>query len=148
VAIIAVLALATGGTIAAFLQVAGHYKDAATRLDYVITVTSNLTGQITDHESQAHSLWNGVPVDRVVFLRQQDQIVAQFDQALVRLQDPEQRNLMADASRNWRSVYASRGLWGPSAGPRVGVTLKEQQQFGSDSDDVVTTLSRLTELVR
>lgn len=144
VVLLSVISLAISGTVIAFLQVGAHYRDAAIRLNQAIALTNKLTGEITDHESQAHSLWNGSAVDQAGYLRQQRQIVTLFDQALVELTGRGEHTLVAHASRTWRSVLISRGLWGPSAAPRPGVTLEMQQQFGSDSDEIIVTLSRLT----
>jgi hypothetical protein len=96
--------LAIGGTTVAFLQVASHYKDAATRLNQEITATNKLTGEITDDEAQAHSVWNGSTIDLAGYLRQQQLIVTLFDQALVQLSGPGERALVDHASQTWRSV--------------------------------------------
>lgn len=140
-----VLSIAVAGTIVAYLQVVSHYKNAASQLERTLSLSSTLTDAITAHEQDAHLLWNGVNVDRAVYLRQQEQISRLFDAGLAAQHSPKQHQLLLHASQIWRDVLTSRGLWGPTAAPGHKVTLAMQQQFGGDSDEVAITLSQLSQ---
>jgi diguanylate cyclase (GGDEF)-like protein len=141
--ILAALSLAVAGTMVADYQVVDHYKTAASQQQRTLALSSQLTDALTAHEAQAHALWNGAPVDRVLYQRQQDQINSLFEKGIRELRDPDQQALLVKASVTWRQVLTSRGLWAPSAAPDPHVTLSMQQQFGSASDQVTVTVSLL-----
>lgn len=142
--LLAALCLATGGTAAAFVQVAGHYRAAAGQLEHTLALSAKLTDAITAHESLAHTLWNGEPVDRAAYLVQERDILALFGTGLRSLPGGKQHDLLERASSTWHEVLVSRGLFGPSAKPLAGVTLTMQQQFGQDSDGVAGVLADLS----
>ncbi len=141
---LATLSIAVAGTIAADYQVVGQYKSAANQIELALSLSSKLTDSITGHESLAHALWNGTPIDRSLYQRQQDHIISLFDTGLRELRDPDQHALLVKALTTWRQVLVSRGLWAPSAAPDPHVTLALQQQFGSASDAVTVTVSQLS----
>jgi diguanylate cyclase (GGDEF)-like protein len=125
-------------------QVVGRYQTAANQMETVQALSSRLTDTLAGHEALAHALWNGAPIDRISYQRQQNQIVSLFDTGIRELRDPDQRMLLATASATWRRVLVSRDLWAPSAAPDPGVTLTLQQQFAQASDEVSVTVSRLS----
>jgi len=139
---IGVLILALSGVFISYLQVVGHYRTAAVGLDQAIALSSELTDAITAHEAVAHTLWNGDPVDRRLYLSQQADITALLQNGAAKLDSKDEQLLLAHAAETWRDVLVTRGLWGPSAAPRPGVTLAMQQQFGSDSDEVTSRSAR------
>lgn len=142
--LLAALGLATTGTAVAFAQVVGHYRAAASQLEHTLALSAELTDAITDHESLAHTLWNGEPVDRAAYVDQERQITILFSDGLRDLPGRHQQDLLRQASQIWREVLVSRGLFGPSANPLGGVTLAMQQQFGHDSDEVAGILATLS----
>lgn len=141
---LATLATAVAGTIAADHLVVGRYRTAANQIEAALLLSSKLTDSITTHESLAHSLWNGTAIDRSLYQRQQDEIISLFATGMRELRGPDQQALLAQASATWRQVLVSRGLWAPSAAPDPHVTLALQQQFGSASDAVTVTVSLLS----
>jgi diguanylate cyclase len=145
-AIILVLVLSIGGTVAAFLQVAAHYRDAAVRLDNAIALTTELTTRITAHEADAHNLWNGslLPAARAHYVPDQDAIVALFAQAEKTMRDAPQHALVVETRQRWEKIYVERHLWGAGARRNPGVTVTLQQRFGADSDRVIVELTLLT----
>ena len=140
---LSVLGIAVAGTIVADYQVVGHYKSAAGQVELALSLSSQLTDAITAHEALAHTLWNGGPVDHVLYARQQNQISAQFDTGIREIRNPDQHALLAKASTAWRQVLVSRGLWAPAT-PDPHVTDVMQQQFASDSDAVGVVMSQLS----
>jgi diguanylate cyclase (GGDEF)-like protein len=141
---LATLGIAVAGSLVADYQVVGRYKTAADQMETVQALSSRLTDTLAGHEALAHALWNGAPIDRSSYQRQQNQIVSLFDTGIHELRDPEQRALLAQAATTWRRVLVSRGLWAPSAAPDPRVTLTLQQQFAQASDEVSDTVSQLT----
>jgi diguanylate cyclase (GGDEF)-like protein len=141
---LSVLSVAVAGTMVADYQVVGHYKTAASQIELALSLSSQLTDAITAHESLAHALWNGSPVDHVLYQRQQDQISALFGTGIRELRNPDQHALLVKASTAWRQVLVGRGLWAPSATPDPHVTDTLQQQFASDSDAVGVVMSQLS----
>jgi diguanylate cyclase (GGDEF)-like protein len=141
---LAALSIAVAGTMVADYQVVGHYKTAANQMELALSLSAQLTDATTGHEALAHALWNGTPIDRALYQRQQDQINSLFDVGIRELDDPQQHALLVKASTTWRHVLTSRGLWAPTAAPDPHVTLVLQQEFGSASDAVGVTVSQLS----
>ncbi|HEX5402070.1 MAG TPA: diguanylate cyclase [Pseudonocardiaceae bacterium] len=141
---LATLGVAVAGSLVADYQVVGRYKTAADQMETVQALSSRLTGTLAGHEALAHALWNGAPIDRSSYQRQQNQIISLFDTGIRELRDPDQRALLVEAAATWRQVLISRGLWAPSAAPDPGVTLTLQQQFAQASDKVSVTVSQLS----
>jgi len=141
---LATLSIAVAGTMVAYYQVVSHYKTAANQMELALSLSAQLTDATSGHEELAHALWNGTPIDRALYQRQQNQITALFDTGIRELREPDQHTLLVTASTTWRQVLTSRGLWAPSAAPDPHVTLALQQQFGSASDAVGETLSHLS----
>jgi diguanylate cyclase (GGDEF)-like protein len=144
VLMLAALGLAMAGTTAAFVQVVGHYRAAASQLEHALALSSQLTDAITTHEAQAHALWNGAPIDPVLYQRQERGIIALFDEGRRDLHSAGQRKLLLQASQTWYDVLASRDLFGPSAKPRPGVSAEVQGTFAKDSDEVAGLLGTLS----
>ena len=141
---IVALSLALTGTSLAYLRVISYYGTAARHLDSVVSLSSEVQKSVADHEGLAHLLWNGSPVDRSLYLRQQVRIERQFALGKAELTHSNEAGLLARASGLWRGVLQSRGLWAPGAQAKPGVTLANQQLFGAASDRVTVTLSELS----
>jgi diguanylate cyclase (GGDEF)-like protein len=139
------LILALAGVTATYLQMAGRYRFAAQHLDMAISETSALNAAVNDHEIQSHQLWQGTAIDRVAYLRSQDQITSLFRASLRDLHGAGEHALVAHAWQVWRYQLSSRGLWGPQARPRPGgVTAAMQAAYGSAQDQVYFTFGRLS----
>jgi diguanylate cyclase (GGDEF)-like protein len=145
-AMLTVLSVALVGSVVAYLQVVGHYESATNQLQRGLSLSSQLTDAIPEHEGFAHKLWGGDTVDETVYLRQQQQISHLFDEGLRDLHSPEEHRLLSEAASTWREVLTSRGLWAPSAHARPGVTQAIQLEFAEASDEVAGMLSRLSKI--
>ncbi|HEX9336573.1 MAG TPA: GGDEF domain-containing protein, partial [Pseudonocardiaceae bacterium] len=138
------LSIAVAGTMVADYQVVGHYKTAAGQMELALSLSSQLTDAITTHEALAHALWDGGPIDQVLYQRQQNQINALFDRGIRELSNADQHALLVGASATWRQVLVSRGLWAPLATIDPHVTDAMQQQFATASDAVSVVMGRLS----
>jgi diguanylate cyclase (GGDEF)-like protein len=142
----AALLLALAGVTATYIAVANGYRSTAHNLNAAISQTSRLDAAVNQHEIQSHKLWQGTKIDRTAYLRGERQISAQFAAGLRGLRGPGEHALMLEAVKVWRSVLTTRGLWGPSAGPRRGgVTAAMQAAYGSAQDQVYFLFGRLSE---
>jgi diguanylate cyclase (GGDEF)-like protein len=140
------LLVAVGGTVLAFSQVVSRYRTAARHLDRAVTLSSQLTLDITEHEGLAHRLWQGGKVDRVEFIAQQHTIEALFDKAIGELSMPSGKILMDHAGQTWRKVLQDRGLWGDNVVVTPGTTPVMQDRFSRDVEEVYQALGKVSQI--
>ena len=142
----AALLVALGGVTATYLETASRYRAAAHHLDDAISQTARLDSAVNGHEIQSHKLWQGTPINRAAYLRDQNQITRLFQLSLGDLHGAGEHALVAEASVVWRDQLTSRGLWGLGARARPGgVTGAMQAAYGSAQDRVYFLFGQLSE---
>jgi diguanylate cyclase (GGDEF)-like protein len=142
----AALLVALGGVTATYLETASRYRAAAHHLDDAISQTAQLDAAVNEHEIQSHKLWQGTPINRSAYMRNQNQITRLFQLSLGDLHGTGEHALVAEASRVWRYQLTSRGLYEPGARARPGgVTGAMQAAYGSAQDRVYFLFGQLSE---
>lgn len=129
------LLLASVATFAGVRQLVGHFSNSAGRLDRESTIVASLRAGLNDHEDRGHELLAGAPEDRKVFLRQQDEISAEFRRAIaVFPTGKDTTDVLRRASSLWQATLTEVGLWGDQVRTSTGAHPELQAAFGTRSD--------------
>ena len=73
---------------------------------------SSSMSAVNEHEIQSHKLWQGTPINRAAYLRDQNQITRLFQVSLRDLRGSGEHALVAEAAQVWRYELTSRGSVG------------------------------------
>jgi diguanylate cyclase (GGDEF)-like protein len=135
-AIMLVLLLVAGiGTIAGVRQLIGQFSGTAHQRDRETTVVTALRNDMVDHEQIAHKLLSGQPIDRVSFVRQQEEISRAFTEALQVFPDSNgTRGILLKTQQSWQVGLTQTGLWGDQVAAMHGLRLEQNPIFGASSD--------------
>ena len=141
---LALLLVASLATFLSVRQLVTQFSGPARQLDRQSTIVASLDTSLVAHETTAHQLLAGVPVDRQAFLREQAAISIAFNQALRAFPTAANDALVRHADRSWRAALTKVGLWGDQfvrfQGPQPDAL---QQQLGQDSDQARGLLAGL-----
>jgi len=107
------------------------------------TVTALRTA-VVNHEEIGHQLLSDKPADRVQYLRQQDAITRQFQEAVTIFPGAGgMRATVVQASQSWQRGLSTYGLWGEQVQHLRGDHSADNPNYGAATDDVVAQLSSL-----
>jgi diguanylate cyclase (GGDEF)-like protein len=132
---LALLLVAALSTIVGVGLLVHEVQGTARTLNRESLTIASLRTNLVDHEQTAHKLLGAEPVDRAAFVRQQDDIVAEFAQA--RKVFPTTEQLRPDLDRaeaSWESGLKAYHLWGAQALALTGDHSADNPTFGAASD--------------
>jgi diguanylate cyclase (GGDEF)-like protein len=110
------LLVAGMATFAGVRHLVGRFEGTALQLDRETTTVTALQSLMSAHDSIAHLMLAGLPVDRAAFLSQQDDISRRFDSVLRTFPPNNGSQALIRQSRTaWQDAMSAVGLWGDQA---------------------------------
>jgi len=111
--ILLLLAGAGLGTFAVVKHLVDSFSGTAQRYDRETTAVALLKLDLAQHELAANQLLAGMPVDRSVYLRQEESISIAFEKArLVMPGGNVTAAVVTEADKRWQDALSAAGLWG------------------------------------
>lgn len=140
--IMLLLLLATAAaTVIGVRGVVDQVEGPAHQLHLESRTVAVLTTAIVSHEETAHKLLSAEAVDRVAFVRQQQQISDLFDQATsVFPTNNGMKATVLQARQSWQKGLTTYGLWGNQVQALKGDHSVENPIYGASSDGTVALL--------
>ena len=143
--VLVLLLTSASATIIGVYSVVDEVETTAQQRHRESVTVDALRTALVDHEQTAHQLLSSKPVDRAAFLRQQQVISGQFDQA-VAIFPPSNgmRATVIAARRSWQHGLTAYGLWGDQQVSALhGDHSGANPDFGASSDDTRALLDGL-----
>ena len=130
------LVLGTGAcTIVGVWQLVGQFNRVVDQRDRETSVVDALRTELVDHEQIGHQLLSDQTIDRPAFVRQQQNIVSEFDRATGTFPAAGgTRQILRTARQSWQQGLTDAGLWGDQVQVMTGPHLEENPVFGAASD--------------
>jgi hypothetical protein len=143
--ILVLLLTSAAATIIGVHSVVDEVEATARQLHRESVTVAALRTALVDHEQTAHQLLSSKPVDRAGFMRQQQVISGQFDQAEgIFPSSNGMRATVVAARRSWQHGLTAYGLWGDQQVSALhGDHSGTNPDFGASSDDTRALLDGL-----
>jgi diguanylate cyclase (GGDEF)-like protein len=143
VMLVLLLTVATGA-ILGIRGVVDEVQSTARQLHRESVTVAALRTALVDHEETAHQLLSDKPVDRAAFLRQQEDITRQFEDAVTIFPVAGgMRATVVQARQSWQRGLTTYGLWGDQVQAMHGDHSADNPNYGASSDDTVAFLAGL-----
>jgi diguanylate cyclase (GGDEF)-like protein len=137
-AFVLMLALVLGAgacTIIGVWELVGKFSGVADQRARESSAVDTLRGDLVALEQLGHLLLTDHPVDRPAFVREEADIIAEFERAVATFPAHNgTREILRGARQTWEQGLTAAGLWGDQPLTVTGSHLTENLTFGADSD--------------
>jgi diguanylate cyclase (GGDEF)-like protein len=138
------LLVAGGATIFGVRGLVDQVAGTANQLNRESVTIAALRSVLVAHEEVAHKLLSGEQVDRPAFVRQQQEVLRQFNEAITVFPATiGMKATVVKARQSWQNGLKAYGLWGDQLQALHGEHAADNPLYGASSDATVALLDGL-----